>query len=466
LSPDISDRSSGASRTFPDEFVWGAATAAYQIEGASSEDGRGASIWDTFSHTPGKVKDGNTGDVAADHYHRLEQDLDLMAELGLQAYRFSVAWPRVQPSGRGTPNPKGLDFYRRLIEGLRARSIVPFATLYHWDLPQELQDQGGWPARDVAERFGEYAAIVARAFGDVVEHWITLNEPWCAAWLGYGMGVHAPGIADSGAALAATHHLLLGHARALDAIRAERAASSVGLALNVAPVRPADDSEGSHGAARRVDGYLNRLYLDPLWRGQYPEDVAALFEGREPGLTVVRAGDMAAIQRPVSFLGINYYSPQWVREAGGAAAGSLPEIGAQPALPADAPTTAMGWPIAPDGLTELLGGLSSDYDLPPIYITENGAAFDDAIGAGGRVHDPQRVGYLDRHLRALHDSLDGGVDVRGYFVWSLMDNFEWAEGFSRRFGLVFVDYATQRRIPKTSFDWYREVIARNGLEAL
>jgi beta-glucosidase len=457
---------------FPQGFVWGVATAAYQIEGAAGADGRGASIWDTFSHTPGRVYNGDTGDTACGHYHRLDQDLDLVASLGAGSYRFSIAWPRIQPDGRGPANPAGLDFYRRLVDGLRARNVTATATVYHWDLPQALQDEGGWLARDTAERFGEFAALAAEALGDGVERWITVNEPWCAAWHGYGNGLHAPGQTDVGAAVAATHHLLLGHARAVPALRAA-SAGAVGITLNPVPVRAAGQDPADLAAARRLDGCANRLFLDPIFEGRYPEDMLEHYAAVRPGFSVVRDGDLQAISAPLDFLGVNYYSPALVADPGNVerarAQGLVPdraerepaleELGVVRLSHAGAERTAMGWEIEPEGLTELLCRIDRDYPAPPIYVTENGAAFPDYVDPEGRVIDDERIAYLEGHLAAVSQAIEAGVDVRGYFCWSLMDNFEWGRGYSKRFGLVFVDYPTGRRIPKKSYAWYRDLVA-------
>jgi beta-glucosidase len=450
---------------FPDDFLWGTATAAYQVEGAANEDGRGTSIWDTFSHTPGKVLHGDTGDIACDQYHRLEEDLDLMADLGLRAYRFSVAWPRIQPEGSGPANEQGLDYYRRLVDGLRQRSIEPMLTLYHWDLPQTLEDRRGWTSRETSERFAEYVGIVYEALGDSVRFWITLNEPWVSAWLGYGIGVHAPGRKDTGEALAATHHLLLGHGLALENMRSlGQADNRLGITLNLAPVRPA--SEDAAGAARRVDGFANRLYLDPVFRGSYPEDMLEHYRG-ESDFSFVRDGDLEKISAPIDFLGVNYYMRHTVvggqRESELATGMRFASVDAATVLPPGVETTAMGWPVEPDGLTELLVRLHEEYTQGPIYITENGRAVYDYVDPEGDVDDEERVAFLEAHFRAAHAAMERGVDLRGYMVWSLLDNFEWAEGYSKRFGIVFVDYGTQRRIPKMSARWYKEVIERNGL---
>jgi len=474
----MSDASIGEQKGgFPEGFLWGAATASYQVEGAFAEDGRSESIWDRFCREPGRVLHGDTGDVACDHYHRLEEDLDLMAGLGLGAYRFSVAWPRVFPEGRGPLNTAGIDFYRRLVDGLRERGIVPVVTLYHWDLPVALDDEGGWLSRGTADAFGEYTRVVAGELGDAVGKWITLNEPWCSAWLGYAIGVHAPGHHDIGEALAAHHHLLLAHARAVSALRAELGErAEVGITLNLGAIRPASDHPDDVAAARRVDGNHNRIFLDPLFAGRYPEDMVELMASWRPGLAVMQDGDLEAISAPLDFLGVNFYSPATVSaperamasvdagligrppEAGsfGAAhrAATLSHIGAQ--------TTAMGWEVDPSGLEELLVRLGREVPVP-LYVTENGAACEDYRDPSGAVNDTERIEYLDSHLRAAGRAIDAGVDLRGYFAWSLMDNFEWALGYSKRFGLVFVDYPTGERTLKQSAVWYREVIGRNGL---
>jgi beta-glucosidase len=465
---------------FPPGFLFGTATAAYQIEGSVKADGRGVSIWDTFSHTPGKTWNGDTGDIACDHFLRFSEDLDLMTELGIGAYRFSVSWPRIQPVGKGPVNQDGLDFYRRLIEGLLARNIVPVLTLYHWDLPQPLQDAGGWPERDTAGRFAEYAAIIAQALGDDVGKWITLNEPWCSAWLGYGSGVHAPGITDVGLAAAAHHHLLLGHGEAVAAIRSAVPAAEVGLSLNLGVTRPASDHPDDVAAAWRADGNHNRMFLDPLLNGSYPADMLEHYRGREPGFAVVRDGDLDVISRPIDFLGINFYSPGTVadpsRAAAASAAGYCVPAGAPDPVSADLrllsvtrpqfSQTRMGWEIEPTALTELLTRVHEDYRPIPILVTENGAAFDDYLAPDGVVRDPERIAYLNGHLRAVLKAQDAGVDVQGYFVWSLLDNFEWGFGYSKRFGLIWVDYPSGTRIPKESYGWYAETVRSNALAPL
>jgi len=432
---------------------FGAATAAFQIEGATRSDGRGESIWDRFCRRPGAVLGGDTGDVACDHYARLEEDLDLMATLGMQCYRFSIAWPRVQPTGSGPANRAGLDFYRRLVEGLLARGIEPIATLYHWDLPQALEDGGGWPQRDTAERFAAYAELVASALGDVVEQWITHNEPWVAAFLGYAEGTKAPGLRDWPRALRAAHHLLLSHGLAVPAIRAAACTSAqVGIALNLDTIHPASDSEEDRAAAVRLDGHMNRWFLDPVHRGRYPEDVAALYERHYGPLDMVRSGDLELIGAPTDFLGVNYYRPHRVR-----AAPERPPLSLE-RVPPQAPVTAMGWEVDPASFTAMLARITRDYGRPPIYVTENGAAYEDAR-ANGHVEDPERTAYLRGHLRAVSDAVAAGADVRRYCVWSLLDNFEWELGYSQRFGIVHVDYATQQRTPKASALWYRDHIA-------
>ncbi len=457
---------------FPTGFVWGAGTAAYQIEGAVSADGRGPSIWDTFSHTPGRVFGGDTGDEAIDHYHRYADDVALMAGLGLSAYRFSISWPRVQPDGRGAFASNGIDFYRRLVDALLAAGIEPWPTLYHWDLPQAAEDAGGWPERDVAYRFADYAATVHAALGDRVTHWTTVNEPWCAAFAGYASGEHAPGRREPAAALRATHHLLLAHGLAASAIRDRRADSQVGIAVNLYSVVPAGDDEADVDAARRVDGLQNRLFLDPLLRGGYPEDVVADVR-HLTDLGHVHDGDLAIIAAPLDLLGINYYSRHTVSGLPGEArqAPSSPTVGASPWVGSEhvsivetgGPVTGMGWEIVAPGLVEVLRRVATEYPAVPLYVTENGAAFDDEPDQDGLVWDRQRIAYLDAHLRACHEAITAGVPLRGYFAWTLLDNFEWAWGYSKRFGLVHVDFATQSRTPKQSAHWYSGVARRGAL---
>jgi beta-glucosidase len=458
--PDGLNRGSGL-LTFPAGFLWGAATAAYQIEGAASEDGRGASIWDTFSHAPGRTCNGDTGDTAADHYHRYAEDVRLMGSLGLRAYRFSVSWPRIQPAGKGPVNPPGLDFYSRLVDELLGHEIIPVLTLYHWDMPQALQDAGGWPNRDTSERFAEYAAIVARRLGDRVPVWTTLNEPWCSAFLGYAAGSHAPGIADPAQALRALHHLLLGHGLAAQAVRAAAGAAQLSVTVNMAPVRPATDA--ATDAARRIDGLLNRLLLDPLLLGSYPPDVVA-DTAHLTDWDFVRPGDEKLAAAPLDMLGLNYYRP--IRVALGRQPGEPTEwVGSEDVrfLATAGPVTAMGWEIHPGGLRDLLCRVGTEYPKVPILVTENGAAFDDYVDPEGDVHDPERVSFLAEHLRMVHAANQTGADVRGYFVWSLLDNFEWTYGYSKRFGIAYVDYGSQRRVVKDSGRWYRDVISSNSV---
>ncbi|CNG37119.1 beta-glucosidase B [Mycobacterium tuberculosis] len=491
--------------TFPPGFIWGAATAAYQIEGAARDDGRGPSIWDTFCRVPGKVAGGHTGDVACDHYHRFRDDIRLMAGLGLNAYRFSVAWPRVQPDGSGPVDPRGLDFYDRLVDALLDAGITPYATLYHWDLPQALEDHGGWTSRDTALRFADYTGLVHDRLGDRVDTWTTINEPWVAAYLGYGAGVHAPGRTSAADAFRAAHHLLLAHGLATRRLRAG-GAGQISLTLNLAPIITSEASGASEApgvsggsgvsgasgvsagsgafgvsgvppvsgasgtsapdataAAGLIDAMLNRQFLDPVLLGEYAGPVLAV-ASRHGGLDHVHGDDLAVIAEPIDSLGINYYNPTYV-----AAAPGTPPNPAYPgsegiAFPqAGPPHTAMGWPIVPEGLSDLLIRLSRDYPGVPLVVTENGAAFEDVPGPDGRVRDDARIRYLDAHLRAAHAALTAGADLRGYLVWSFLDNFEWAEGYGKRFGIVYVDYADQRRLPKDSAQWFRDVIAHNGL---
>ncbi|RSM73050.1 beta-glucosidase [Kibdelosporangium aridum] len=429
--------------TFPDGFVWGAATAAFQIEGATTADGRVPSIWDTFCHVPGAVHNGDTGDVAADHYRLMEQDVRMMAELGLQAYRFSIAWPRMGD----------LSFYDRLVDTLLANDIVPWATLYHWDLPQSLEETGGWANRDTAYHFGEYAEVVARLLGDRVPNWITLNEPWCSAFLGYASGIHAPGRTEPNAAVAAAHHLLLGHGIAMHAIRSFSPEAQAGITLNLFPVH-ADDPEDD--AVRRIDGLQNRMFLDPVIHGSYPEDV--LTDLAPYGLSeTIKPGDLRLIHQPLDMLGINYYRDLYVR-SGTEAQLPSPWVGSEHVEFPDRglPQTDSGWDIVPSGLTDLLVRLHNDYPGLPLYITENGAAFPG-------IEDTDRVSFLDAHLRAALDAIHQGVDLRGFFLWSLVDNFEWAEGYAKRFGMVHVDFDTQIRTAKASAHWYAQVISSNTL---
>jgi len=427
---------------FPAGFRWGAATAAYQIEGAWDEDGKGESIWDRFSHTPGKIEGGDTGDVASDHYHRWPEDVALMKELNLDAYRFSISWPRLLPNGRGQVNRAGLDFYSRLVDGLLEAGIEPFVTLYHWDLPQALQAWGGWPARDTAKAFVEYADLASRTLGDRVKQWMTLNEPQVVAIVGHKHGRHAPGLADTEKALAAAHHLLLAHGWAVPVLRSNSPGAHVGIAMNMTLMTPASPDEADEAAARRRDGEVNRWFLDPLAGRGYPEDLEEWQRIVEP---VAQDGDMEVMATPLDFVGINYYIRDVIR--------SKDAHARQEVFPVKE-RTEMGWEVYPDGLFEILTRVQADYPFERLYVTENGAAFADQVGPGNVVDDPRRVAYLQGYVDAAARAIEAGVPLHGYFVWSLMDNFEWAHGFSKRFGLIYVDYHTQERIVKASGRWY------------
>jgi beta-glucosidase len=463
---------------FPADFAWGAATAAYQIEGAAAEDGRTPSIWDTFGRVPGAVVNGDTGDVACDHYHLMPQDVALMRELNLNAYRFSVAWPRVRPDA-GPVNPAGLDFYRRLVDELLGHGIRPWVTLYHWDLPQTLEDAGGWTNRDTAYRFADYALAVHDAIGDRAPTWTTLNEPWCSAFLGYTGGQHAPGRQEGVAGLVAAHHLMLGHGLVVDELRRRGTTADLGITLNMTVADPHDPTdELDRDAARRVDALHNRVFLDPILRGSYPADLLAdtealLWQGR-PWQAVVQEGDLELISTPIDVLGVNYYKGDAVSGRPHALVTgfdgdhadrptSTPFVGCEDVtFPSRGlPLTDMGWEVQPEGLTRLLRRLHDDYAGPVMYVTENGAAYADTVAPDGTVHDPERLAYVESHLRAVHAAIEQGVDVRGFFQWSLLDNYEWAYGYDKRFGIVHVDYDTQVRTPKSSARFYAEV-ARTG----
>jgi len=448
--------------TFPPGFIWGAATSAYQIEGAWNEDGRGPSIWDTFVHQRGHVRTGETGDTAADHYHRLPEDLELMNTIGLKAYRFSIAWTRIVPQGAGAVNPKGLDFYERLIDGLLAKGIAPYPTLFHYDLPQPLQDKGGWPKRDTALRFGDYARVLADRFGDRVDHWITHNEPWVTAFLGHLSGEHAPGMRNPFATVAATHHVLLSHGLAVQALRAgARRPIQVGIALNLSPAYPASKSASDMKAVQFTDGFINRVILDPLLKGRYPDDFTRswLWRGLERGLgprprNLVQGDDLQTISAPLDFVGVNYYSRGVVRY--------VPVIQSMQVKPEGSEYSEM-WEIYPPGLYDLLVRLKTDYGHANWVVSENGVPVPDQVAADGAVHDAKRIAYLRAHLAQVRRAIDAGVPVSGYFVWSLLDNFEWIFGYTRRFGMVYVDFETKRRILKDSGKWYGQVIRANGL---
>jgi beta-glucosidase len=437
---------------FPKDFIWGAATSAYQVEGAAAEDGRSPSIWDEFK----RIRTGESGAVACDQYHRWSADIQLMQSLGLKAYRFSIAWPRVQPQGRGEVNPAGLDYYERLVDGLLAAGIRPLPTLYHWDLPVPLERAGGWPRRDTAQRFVEYAQLVVERLGDRVADWTTQNEPWVHAMVGHLYGEHAPGRRNPVAALAAMHHLLLAHGLAVPAIRA--AASRpirVGIALNLTPVYPAKAGGWDDSAARFSDNFLNRLSLDPIFKGQYPPDFTGSWIFRWLTRGLIKPGDLKTISAPLDFVGINYYYRTVMRY--------MPLVQSVPVFPKTSEYTEM-WEIYPEGLYDVLTRVKRDYAPPPIIITENGAAMPDTLEADGHVHDPRRIAYLREHLIQLQRAITDGVKVEGYCVWSLLDNFEWALGYAKRFGIVYVDFKTQARSPKDSAQWYAEVIQRNGVE--
>jgi beta-glucosidase len=437
----------------PADFTWGVATAAYQIEGAVTEDGRSPSIWDTFSHTPGKIDNGDTGDVACDHYHRVPEDIGLIKQVGAEAYRFSLAWPRVVPDGDGPVNKAGLDFYDRLVDGLLEAGVTPFATLYHWDLPQVLQDRGGWTVRETSEHFAAYASQVVERLGDRVKDWATLNEPLCSAWIGHLEGRMAPGLTDLTAAVRASYHLHLGHGLAVQAIRAASSDARVGIVNNLSPIEPASTSEADLAAARRADGHINRWWLDPVLGRGYPQDMVELYGVELP----VQPGDLETIAAPLDWLGLNYYFRQIVTaDPSGRAPGftQVPVAGAR--------HTHMDWEVYADGLEQLLLRLTEEYGVERIYVTENGSAFQDTVAADGSVHDPERVRYLEEHLAACARAVAKGAPLAGYFAWSLLDNFEWAYGYDKRFGLVHVDYATQRRTVKTSGRRYAELVREHA----
>jgi beta-glucosidase len=464
----------GESLAFPAGFKWGAATAAYQIEGATDADGRGPSVWDTFSRTPGKVRGGDTGDIACDSYRRYPEDADLVRSLGLTGYRFSISWPRILPTGSGRVNQAGPDHYKALLDALAERGIAGAATLFHWDLPQALQDQGGWASRDIALRFAEYAAVVGEALGDRVDQWITLNEPLVVAQLGYREGVHAPGLADPAAAAAATHHLLLGHGLAMAALRAAVPGAKVGITLNLTPVLVTPDANGSADLLERArlvaEATHNGVFLEPVLFGRYPEHAPAAIL---PPAELIRDGDMAAISAPVDFLGVNYYRPQHLRPGDAAnlrlrefkpVAGT--EDGVVEYYPNGMEVTNMDWLIDPDGLYELLVRLSKDAPGLPLFITENGRAAEDYPNPAGKVDDLERIKFLHQHLDACARAARDGVNLAGYYVWSLLDNFEWAYGYQKRFGIVYVDFPTGRRTPKASAGFLARVASENAVPAL
>ena len=474
----ITDPAATTTRALPTDFLLGGATAAFQIEGAAWTDGRTDSIWDVLCRVPGAIAGGDDGAVATDHYYRYREDVALMSRLGLQAYRFSTSWARVRPDG-GAPNPAGIAFYDRLVDELCAAGITPFLTLYHWDLPQALQETGGWTNRDTAHRFVDYAVTMHEALGDRVRHWSTLNEPWCSSFLSYAAGEHAPGRTEPVEAVQAAHHLLLAHGLATQELRARDSTADLGIVLNFTVADPADpDNPADVDAARRIDGLFNRIFLDPIFRGEYPADIRDDLSPYWPeGL--VHEGDLEAIATPLDYLGVNYYNGGMVAGPGAdelARAGGDSKRRATPYVGADdvrfvsrgLPRTAMDWEIQPEGLTRLLTRLQREYTGPagiPLYVTENGAAFDDVVEPDGSINDTDRIDYVRGHLAACLDAIEQGADLRGYFVWSLLDNFEWAFGYAKRFGIVHVDFETLERTPKASAQWYAELTRSRTLEA-
>ncbi len=437
---------------FPPDFVWGVATSSFQIEGAATADGKGESIWDRFCRVPGAIEDGSDGQLACDHYHRWREDLDLVAALGVDAYRFSVAWPRIQPDGRGPANGAGLDFYERIVDGLLARGLRPYLTLNHWDLPAALQDAGGWASRDTVHRFVEYAQLVHARLGDRIEALTTHNEPWVMAVLGHETGVFAPGQRDRRSAMQVAHHLMLSHGLTLQALRAQGGRSRLGIVLNLSPIEPASDSPEDTAAARLEDGRLVRWYMDPLFHGRYPQDVWDHLGGDVP---TMEPGDLGVMATPMDFLGINYYTR-----------GVVSARGAFDVHASGRPLTAMDWEVVPEGLTELLVRVHRDWAVPALYVMENGAAYDDVL-VDGRVHDADRSAFIASHIAAVGAAMARGVPMAGYMVWSLLDNFEWAKGYAKRFGIVHVDYPTQRRTPKDSYRWVRDFLrCRRALPAV
>jgi beta-glucosidase len=441
---------------FPEGFVWGTATASYQIEGAWDEDGKGESIWDRFTHTPGQVKNNDTGNVACDHYHLYKEDVKLMAELGYRAYRLSMSWPRVLPEGTGRVNQKGMEFYSRLVDELLANDITPFVTLYHWDLPQALQEKGGWTNRDIAEWFHEYASLAGKSLGDRVRHWIILNEPSIFGMLGHNTGEHAPGMKDRFKYLAVSHHINLAHGAGVRALRENTRDARVGTTLQVPPIQPSNDTDEDRKAAWTFDGLMNRWYIDPVILGRYPEDIMDMLGPLN--IIPIRDGDLDLIHQPLDFIGINNYTRLFAKYNP-----DVPVTNFEPDLRKripDSEYTAIGWEVYPEGLYQVLMRMKKDYKNPPIYITENGCALDDKL-EDGKVNDPKRIEFLKKYLAQVNRAIKDGADVKGYFVWTFMDNFEWAYGLSIRFGLVFTDYHTQNRIPKQSAYWYKDVIRNN-----
>lgn len=447
-------------KKFPEAFVWGGATSSYQIEGAVREDGKGESIWDRFCTLHGKIKNGDTGETAIDHYHRYRDDIRLMKQFDVQAYRFSVSWPRILPNGFGPVNTKGLDFYKRLVNCLLEDGIEPYLTIYHWDLPQLLQDKGGWLNRDTVQYFAEYSATLYKELGDVVHHWITINEPWVVSYKGYCDGEHAPGYQDFQAFLKASHHLNLAHGEAVRVFQAHGLQGNIGPTLNLSPSYPASQHPNDVHAAKRYDGFFNRWFLEPILNATYPQDMLDYYASRYD-LSFIQASDLTVIKQPIDFLGVNYYSISTLK---GDSVCSNNFLGVRQ-VQSGKEKTDIGWEIYPQGLFELLLRLKEDYGNIPILITENGAAYEDRP-EDGTINDRKRIAYLQQHLSACHDALQAGVKLSGYFVWSMFDNFEWAHGYSQRFGIIYVDFKTQQRIPKQSAYWYQAVIHNNGLQAL
>lgn len=463
MSPELNTELSVAAampqisrRDFPSDFRWGCSTSSYQIEGAIQEDGRGESIWDRFCSEPGRIRDGSSGAVACDHYHRWPEDLDMAQHLGVNAYRFSIAWPRLLPQGRGSVNERGLDFYSRLVDGMLERGLQPWATLYHWDLPQALQDKGGWANRATVDAFLEYTELVVRRLGDRVKHWITHNEPYCTAFLGNFEGNHAPGLKDHKTALLVCHHLLLSHGRAVPLIKRLVPDAQVGITLSLHPISPASNSAADAAAAERHDGMRNRWFLDPLHGRGYPQDIVALLGDDAPQAL---SNDLREIATPTDFLGVNYYFPERIENAPG-----LAPIATRVVETAGVERTAFGWEVDPEGMVTLLSRIQRDYAPNCVYLTENGSTFDDEVLPDGRVVDVQRRSYLARHLAAAQRAMAAGVPLKGYFAWSLLDNFEWAEGYVRRFGLSYVDFETQQRTLKASGQWYAQFLQPGDAE--
>ncbi len=438
---------------FPKGFLWGVASSSYQIEGAWNKDGKGESIWDRFSHTLGNIKNEENGDIACDHYHRYQEDITLMKELGVQAYRFSISWPRVLPKGKGDINRAGIDFYNHLVDALLEAGIEPWVCLYHWDYPQALQEKGGWANRNSIQDFANYAGLMGRELGDRVKRWVIFNEPRCAAWLGYLTGIHAPGIKNLDLALNVSHHLLLAQGKAIQTLRNISQDFQIGTVVDLNVVHPISDDERDREAASKLDEYLNRWYIDPIFLGEYPPLAEEV--GMKPD-----QDDLELIKQSLDFLGVNYYRRELI------AYDPLNRLTRAKVIQKKAPTTARGWEIYPDGLYEILTRLQREYGNPMLYITENGAAFEDKVIKDGQIQDDDRIAYLRDHIIAIYRAIKDEVQLKGYFVWSIIDNFEWAEGYSKRFGLVHVDFRTLTRTPKKSFNWYKQVISNNGLTLL